>query len=250
MPRLPAHRLLTQFRAALRGWWTQVWALRKVLVWGLMPWLTLVAVPYAFLYPDEGLDRPVCLTLAVLTPLGLLAAAGLGQATLVLGAALAGLVPILVAVPALHGVRTAGPVQGLLLALVLLGLLRAAWNHEAVHVREADLRRLARLPRGAWPLQVVPGSPAFAELAILGVAAAGLAMAWRVGPLAGEQVESARAARVALMLLIWLGIVLIPLRRSLPGLDAAGGLRDRWPVWLGRRLSWVGLLGGLWWLWK
>ena len=234
--------ILLHVRTATRTWLGRALGLRTVVAWGLLLWLTLVAVPYAFLFPDDGLDRPICLVLAGLAPAGVLVAVGLGEATIVLGAALAGLVPVLVAVPALHGVRTSGGAQGVWLALVLLGLLRAAWNHDAVHTQEADLRRLVR-----WP---PPGPQRWQDGATLVLGLAGLGLAWHVGPLPAERVEAARAARVAAVLLLWLAVRLVPLRGATPGLDATGSLGDRWPLWLGRRLSWVGLLGGLWWMWK
>ena len=157
----------------LRIWWQQLVSLRTVLAWSLGLWLTVVAVPFAFLFPDEGLDRTVCLVLALLAPLGVLAAVPSGEATLLLGAALGGLVPILVACPALHGARTSGPVQGLWLAIPLLGLLRAVWNHDAQGQNEADLRRLARVWQGG---KLTPQ-----ERLVLFLAPLFLALAWQVG---------------------------------------------------------------------
>lgn len=220
--------------------WQRVVSLRAVLAWGLGLWLTVVAVPFAFLYPQEGLDRPVCMVLALLAPLGLLAAAVLGEATMLLGAALAGLVPILVACPALHGPRTSGPVQGLWLTLLLLGLVRAVWNHDAQGQDEADLRRLARFWQG--------GKLAFADRVALLLAPLWLALAWHLGPSA-EDMETARAARVVGAALCWMAVRLVPIRGELPGLDVSARVGDRWPLWLGRRLSWLALFGGLWWLW-
>ncbi len=221
--------------------WQRLVSLRAVLAWSLGLWLTVVALPFVFLYPGEGLDRPVCLALAVLSPLGVLAAVPTGEATLLLCAALAGLVPILVACPALHGVRTSGPVQGLWLAILLLGLLRAAWNQDAQGQHEADLRRLARVWQGGK-------LPLPQRLALL-LAPLWLALAWHVGAVAPDQADAARSARVAGAALCWMAVRLVPIRGDLPGLDGSGPVSDRWPLWLGRRLSWLALFGGLWWLW-
>ncbi len=221
--------------------WQRLVSLRAVLAWSLGLWLTVVGLPFAFLYPDEGLDRRVCMVLALLAPVGVLAAVPSGEAPVLLGAALGGLVPILVACPALHGARTSGPVQGLWLAIVLLGLVRAVWNHDAQGQNEADLRRLARFGQG--------GKLALADRLVLLLAPLWLALAWRVGDLAVEQAEAARSARLAGAALCWMAVRLVPVRGELPGLDASGGVGDRWPLWLGRRLSWLALFGGLLWLW-
>ena len=173
----------------LHIWWQRLVSLRAVLAWSAGLWLTVVAVPFAFLYPEEGLDRRICMALALLSPVGVLAAVPSGEATMLLGAALGGLVPILVACPALHGPRTSGPVQGLWLAILLLGLLRAVWNHDSLGQNEADLRRLTRVWQG--------GKLALADRLVLLLAPVWLALAWRVGEIAADQVESARAARLA-----------------------------------------------------
>ncbi len=225
----------------LHIWWQRLVSLRAVLAWSAGLWLTVVAVPFAFLYPEEGLDRRICMALALLSPVGVLAAVPSGEATMLLGAALGGLVPILVACPALHGPRTSGPVQGLWLAILLLGLLRAVWNHDSLGQNEADLRRLTRVWQG--------GKLALADRLVLLLAPVWLALAWRVGEVAADQVESARAARLAGAALCWVAVRLVPMRGALPGLDGSGPLGDRWPLWLGRRLSWLALFGGLWWLW-
>lgn len=237
-------RFSTKTLKSLHAWLVHVaahrlFSLRAALAWSLGLWLTVVAVPLAFLYPQEGLDRPVCLALALLAPLGVLAAALLGEATILLGAALAGLVPVLVACPALHGPRTSGPVQGLWLTLLLLGLVRAVWNHEAEGQNEADLRRLARV----WQAGKLP----LAERMALLLAPLWLALAWHVGD--QSDAEAARGARIAGAALCWMAVRLVPVRGELPGLDASAPVGDRWPLWLGRRLSWLALFGGLWWLW-
>lgn len=260
MPLL-AHRVLNLPLHFARTWWRRVVALRLILLWSLGLWLTVVAVPFAFLYPGDGLERPVCLLLALLAPLLLLLASASGEATLLLGAALAGLVPVLVACPTLHGPRTSGPVQGLWLTLVLLGLVRAVWNHNdawnqdgawnqdetlrsswtvatTAHAREADLRRLWHWPEGLPARLLVVLAPLW------------LTVAWLAAPTAGDQQESARATRLVAVLLLWLAVRLVPLAGPLPGLDVRGGVRDRWPLWLGRRLCWLGLFGGLTALWK
>ena len=217
-------------------------ALRLVLAWSLGVWLTVVAVPYGFLYPEEGLDRPICLLLAGLSPLGVALAALAGEATIVLAAALAGLVPMLVACPALHGPRTSGPVQGLWLALVLIGLVRAVWNQEAAGQKEADLRRLWPYARPTWRVLSRQVPDLLLPLWLL--------VAWLPPPQAADQAEAARGVRLLGALLCWLAVRLVPLRGELPGLDAAGRMRDRWPLWRGRRASWLALFAGLTWLWR
>ena len=241
MVRLNAKTLKSLHAWFLHIWWRHLVTLRVVLAWGVGLWLTVVAVPFGFLYPAEGLERGVCMALALLSPLGMLAAVPAGEATMLLGASLAGLVPILVACPALHGPRTSGPVQGLWLAILLLGLLRAVWNHDAQGQGEADLRRLTRVWQG--------GRLALAERVVLLLLPLWLALAWRVDAVTPEATESARAARLAAAALCWLAVRLVPLRGALPGLDGAAALSDRWPLWLGRRLSWLLLFAGLSWLW-
>ncbi len=225
----------------LHIWWQRLVSLRKVLAWCLALWLTVVAVPFGFLYPEEGLDRLVCLGLALLTPVGVLAAVPSGESTMLLGAALGGLVPILVACPALHGVRTSGPVQGLWLAMVLLGFLRAVWNHDVQGQTEADLRRLSR----SWH----PGKMPLADRLVLLLAPIWLVQAWMWSEPAGEHTEASRAARLAGAALCWMAVRLVPIRGDLPSADGLGPVGDRWPLWLGRRLSWLALFGGLLWLW-
>lgn len=221
--------------------WRPFVSLRVVLAWSLGLWLTVVALPFAFLYPDEGLQRPVCLLLALLAPAGVIAAVPSGEAAMILGATLGGLVPILVACPALHGPRTSGPLQGLWLAVLLLGLLRSAWNHDGQRQREADLWRLTRVWQG--------GRLALADRVILLLAPVWLAVAWHVDATV-DAAEPARAARIAAAGLCWMAVRLLPLRGALPGLDGGAAVSDRWPLWLGRRLSWLVLFAGLWWLWR
>ena len=240
MVRFYAKTLKSLYVWFLHIWWQRLVLLKKVLAWCLGLWLTVVAVPFAFLYPQEGLDRPVCLVLALLSPVGVVAAVPSGEATMLLGAALGGLVPILVACPALHGARTSGPVQGLWLAILLLGLLRAVWNHDVAGQEEADLRRLARF----WPVTTLP----LADRLVLLLAPLWLTQAWLVGAFT-EEVEVARAARLAGVAVCWMAVRMVPIHGALPILDGSGPVSDRWSLWLGRRLSWLGLFGGLMWLW-
>lgn len=204
--------------------------LRAVLLWGHALWLAVAAVPAAFLYPDESVTMPVlCLLWA--SPLGMIVASLSGEPFAVVGAALAGLLPALIACPELQGTRTTGPVQALLVALLALGLVAAAWRH----ARPSEPARppLWRL----WP-QHAP----FEVLLTWLVGAAWLVLAWL--PAGGDPVLAApaRSVRVAAVAVCWLAVRLLPLRgRTLPGQG------ERWLAFAGRRTLWLILLGGLLW---
>lgn len=205
-------------------------ALWRVLLWGLALWLAVVAVPAAFLYPDEALTVPVLCLLGA-SPLGMIVAALSGEALAVLGAALAGVLPALIACPELQGTRTTGSVQALLVALLALGLVAAAWSHRAA----------GALP---WP-PLWHLWPSHAPLPIwltwlIGVV--WLVLAWFPATGAAAQAGAARSVRVAGVAMCWLGVRLLPLHgRVVPGRD------ERWLTFAGRRALWLGLLCGLLW---
>lgn len=220
-------------------------SLGRVLGWGLALWLATVAVPYGFLYPEAGTAQTACLVLAAVAPLGmLLAALATAEATPVLGAGLLGLLPILIACPALQGERTTGPLPSLLVAVLAVTFFASAWNHGARHLARhhaegadptaGSLRRLARLPPG----QV--------DRLVLALGALWLAQAWWLPE--GETAESDRAARVAGAAVCWVAVRLLPLRGDLP--QGEPGTFDRWPLYVGRRVAWLALFGGLLWLWR
>jgi hypothetical protein len=66
---------------------------------------------------------------------------------------------------------------------------------------------------------------------------------------AGPISEGSRAARVAGAAVCWLAVRLVPLGIAAPGADPhVEG--DRWPLYAGRRLAWLTLCLGLFWLWR
>lgn len=214
-----------------------------VLAWGLGLWAAVLAVPLAFLYPDAGVDQPACQILALLAPVGCLIAALSGEATVVLGVGLAGLVPCLVACPELQGPRTTGPLQALLVGLLAVGFTASAWSRTGR--AGPTLRKLA-----VWPAGTVDRL-----LIVLGLA--WLVVAWVVhltpfslgNPGPGPLTDSARASRVAGAAVCWLAVRLVPLAGRVPPLDPhAQG--DRWPLYTGRRIAWLALCLGLLWLWR
>jgi hypothetical protein len=209
-----------------------------VVAWGLGLWAAVLAVPLAFLYPDAGVDQPACQILALLAPVGIVIAATSGEAAVVLGVGLAGLVPCLVACPELQGPRTTGPAQALLVGLLAVGFTASAWSRTGrPNPQAASLRKLAR-----WPSGLVDRL-----LLVLGLA--WLAQAWVLHLGAGPISEGSRAARVAGAAVCWLAVRLVPLGIAAPGADPhVEG--DRWPLYAGRRLAWLTLCLGLFWLWR
>lgn len=214
----------------------QVQRVRGVALWGFGLWLAAVAVPFAFLYPDAGLQQPVCWALALCGPFALLATVLTGEANTVLAAALLGPVPIIVAAPELHGPRTTGPAQAILLVILIFGLLSAAWKSPRADGRTPPpLRGLLHWPSTfIQPLQWLVG-------------VIWLVQAFWVHNLADADIERARATRVAGVAVCWSALRLLPLRGSAP---AAQGPRDGWPAYALRRLAWVALFGSLLWLWR
>jgi hypothetical protein len=196
--------------------------------WALLLWIAVALVPWLWLWPDGGTERPVCVALLAAGPLALLLATVHGDAVAVLAVGLCAPVPLLVACPALLAPPVQGPVQGLALAVIVLGFVASAWR---VQRPQAPLPRLLQWPAGL-PERVVAG---------LGVAF--VALAW----LQDGTAEDARARKVAAAALAWLAVRRLPLAGEVPG---AHGHRDRWPLYGGRRLAWLLLLGGLLWLWR
>ncbi len=219
----------------LRDRLTRARPLVPAVAWGLGLWLAVVAVPFAFLFPAEGLGRTVCLLLALLPPLAMAAAALTGDAVVVLYGGLLSLLPILVACPVLQGPRTTGPLQGLLVALISLGFVAQAhlWTGRKRTWSWQPLRRRIRDP--------------IDQLAIpLGLL--WLGQAWLVPQVGVEAMESARSLRVASVAAVWLALRLVPLQGRPPSLQGTPG--ERWLPWLIRRCTWLLLLAGLLWLWR
>lgn len=228
---LPAPRkTLKRLRRAL----ADLRVLGRPLAWGLGLWAAAVGVPYAFLWPEAGLDQSACLMLAALAPVSLVLAAATGEATAVLAAGLLGLVPVLVACPELQGPRTTGPLPALLVGVLTLGFVGSAWRHTG-REQSAPLHRLWTSPRG------------LAERLQWALGGMWLLLAWRVVTVEAEASEGARAARVAGVAVCWLAVRLLPLQGPVPRPDAGP---DRWPLYVGRRVAWLLLCGGLLWLWR
>jgi hypothetical protein len=222
-------------QAMLKTWRAAKHRLRQRVVrcvrpagWALLLWSAAALVPFLWLWPDGGTDRWVCIALLAAGPAGVLLALLQGDAVSVLAVGLGAPVPLLVACPTLLAPPAQGPVQGLVLAVIVLGFVTSAWR---VQRPQAPLPRLLRWPAGL-PERVVAG---------LGVAF--VALAW----LQDGTAEDARARKVAAAALAWLAVRRLPLAGEVPG---AHGHRDHWPLYGGRRLAWVLLLGSLLWLWR
>lgn len=231
MPRIAAtlKLLAGPWSLALRAWRAVV-ASRRMVAWLWACWAVAVAAPAALLYPEHGLHRPELQVLLLLAPLGALIGAATGQPWVALAAGLAGLLPPLVACPALHQQPPARPLSSLLLALLLV----IAGDAAARQVRgdTGRLRLLLRWPewsRGRW-------------LAGLGIA--WLVIAWLPSADGWQLAEGPRAVRVvgaaaAWSLLAATGDRPLRLRPSL-------ALR---PLLL-RRAAWLLLIGALLWAWR
>ena len=205
-------------------------ASRRLLLWLTASWAVAVAVPAVLLYPEHGLDRPALLVLLGLAPLGALLGAATAQPWMALAAGLAGLMPPLVACPALHQQPASRPFSSLLLALVLLIACDAAARQGRGEA--GRLRWLVRWPqhlRGRW---------------LAGLGLLWLALAWLPTPDGWSMAEGTRAVRIAGAAAVW----------SL----VAGSAEKPWrhrvfpsaPSLIGRRLAWLALLGGLLLAWR
>ena len=227
----PIHKYLHARRERVRK-------VARPLAWALALWAAEAAVPFGFLWPDDGLDRPASAVLLAAGPVLVAAAALTGEALALLGAGLCGPLPLLVACPLLVGPRALGPVQGLAHAALALGLVAACWRIERPHA-------------SLWTLLPRPTRPALITVAAgltWALGALFMAVAWfgAVLPIADE---GARAVRVAAAALCWLAVRRIPLR-PVPAAGRTDVSGERWPLRLGRRLAWSGLCGGLLWLWR
>lgn len=231
MPRIAATlKLFAGLWAALRRLGQAVHTSRRLLAWLLACWAVAVAVPAALLYPDHGLDRPALQVLLALAPLGALAGAATAQPWVALAAGLAGLLPPLVACPALHQQPPARPLSSLLLALLLvIACDAAARQFRGDTGRLRLLLRWPEWPRGRW-------------LAALG--ALWLVIAWLPTQAGWQLPEGQRALRVVGAAAAW-------------SLLAAGGEKPwqnklllPWRPLLLRRAAWLLLIGALLWAWR
>lgn len=205
-------------------------ATKRLLLWLAASWAVVVAVPAALLYPEQGLDRPELLLLLVLAPLGSMVGAATGQPWIALAAGLAGLLPPLVACPALHQQPASRPFSSLLLATLLVIACDAAARQ--VRGDAGRLRRLVRWPehaRGRW---------------LAGLGLVWLVLAWLPTPQGWEMSEGTRAVRLAGAAAVW----------SLVASSAEKPWRHRQLLTsqslLSRRLAWVALFGGLLAAWR
>jgi len=228
---------------------------RRVWASGLVVWLVAVALPYAFLYPGQALTRGVCLALAAIAPVGLLLAALAGQAPVILGVGLAGLLPVYIACPELLGPRTTGSLQGLVWAALIVLFVAAALDHPSA--QPADPRAAEGAPRrvivGMAALLRRPLTRADGLLVVLGVT--WLVFAWfAVG--AVEAPARVRTARLAAAALCWIALRMLPIGGAGVRVDSVSPLvllpprrEDRWQAIVARRLVWLVMLAAASWLW-
>ena len=216
---------------------------RRPLAWGVGLWLVVIAVPYLYLYPGDNLSRQTCLWLAAMPPLAMLVAAMWSPTHLLLGIGLASQVPVLVACPELVGPRVNGAVQGLAVAVVLLGFVAATFDlATGPQWRTSPGQRLRHLLR--WPV-----SWTGRLVMLLGVV--WLAMAWVVpASVPADGIEAARTSRVAAAALCWMALRGVPLAvgpMSGPRLTSTVG--RPWLNLILRRMVWLLALVGaaLWW---
>lgn len=216
--------------ASLRRLGRRLLASRRLLLWLTASWAVAVAVPAALLYPEYGLDRPALQVLLVLAPLASLLATATDQPWMALAAGLAGLLPPLVACPALHQQPASRPFSSLLLAVLLLIACDAAARQ--VRGEAGRLRWLVR-----WPDHV-------RSLWLAGLGLLWLALAWLPTPAGWEMAEGSRAVRIAGAAAVW----------SLVAAGAEKPWRHRLLLsaqsLLGRRLAWLALFGGLLLAWR
>lgn len=212
------------------------------MAWGAGLWLVVVAVPYLYLYPGENLDRPTCLLLAALAPAAMLVAAAWSPTHLLLGVGLASHVPILIACPELIGPRITGSMQGLAVAVMLLGFVAATFDLATGPQWRASpgrrLRHLARWPK-SWTGRL---------MLLLGIL--WLGAAWLVpSTVAAERVEAVRTARVVAAALCWMVVRTVPVAHvALPSSVGSPAGNRPWMPLVQRRLLWfVTLVGTLMW---
>lgn len=237
-------RLQTPRTNNLQRWLVRQWqgalalaqaafALRYSVLTAWVLWALAILLPLLFLYPKDGTDLPAVWWLAALQPLAVLGVAATGQPLLVLGVALGGLLPVLVACPALTGPRTTGLPPALAIAAGALAVVHAGLR--AARPLPTDLRRLLAFPTAPR------------ERFLVGLLLLWLVLALWLPDGAGEALrpERARAVRAGLAGGLWLAVAVVPLAGETP---AEG--RDRWSSYAIRRAIWGALLGGLWLLWR
>ncbi len=206
----------------------------RQLTWGMALWLVVVAIPYSYLYPGDNLGRPICMVLALLPPLGMVFTAATAQTHLLLGIGLVSQVPILVACPELIGPRTTGAVQGLAVAVLLLGFASSTINQTTgPQWRASPGQRLRHLFR--WP-------DALAERLLILLGLCWLVAAWYVPEAVPvEQIESVRTGRVAAVALCWMAVRVVPMspRRSDPTTDIPAEDGRLWTRLTLSRMAWA-----------
>ncbi len=200
-------------------------------MWLVTVWLVAVALPFAALWPEQGLDRPVVQLLVAAGPAAVLWGALFATPWNTLTAGLVGAALPLVSSPPLWGAATPRPWAGLLLAALLLGALDAATAPVAPPGLIRQLLRRVEKGRDRW-------------LVVLGLA--WLSLGWVGADLgsAAVAVEWQRGARVATAALGWSMVAGMRMATApTSGSESATALALR-------RIAWVALFGGLLWLWR
>ncbi len=200
-------------------------------VWLVGVWAVAVALPFAALWPDQGLDRPVVQALVAIGPAAALWGALFASPWHTLAASLVGSALPLVSSPALWATPAVRPWAGLLLAALVLGALDAATAHAAPPGLLRQLLRRVERGRDRW----------LVALGLLWLAASWLG---RDAVAAEPAVEWQRGARVATAALGW--SMVAGLRIATPAAVASESL----PALAARRLAWIALFGGLLALWR
>jgi len=213
----PPHKLPTI--AALAARWAEAWAVTlRPTGWAVLLWALVLALPWLELRGDvPALDREAIRGLVWLPPLAVAWAATTGNTQTLFGVATIGLVPALVAAPALASASST-PLRGLAVAAVLLILLASTIDRAD---RFAPLRRLSRWPK-PW-----------ADRLLLGLAPFWLVAAWAGG---------ASVGRLAGVAVAWVATAQLSI-----GAGGEIGQRQRGRALLARGL-WFILVLAAWWL--
>ncbi len=211
---------LKPLRIALRQRFRALQDLARPLAWAMTLWVVVIALPYAWLYPGERLQRPICMALVGLPPFAALLVASTGQARTLLTTGLGALIPPLVACPELLSPRVTSALQGLAVAGLIVIFIASALDAERGPAAAVSERLRSLLRPG--------GNPA---VPVLGLAWA--SMAW-FG-------EGDRVARIALVATTWMAVQLFPL--------GAAPVASPTTAWWLRRGGLAALLLALWGWW-